>query len=93
MKNDLFDNDNDKNIYFQVRQVQIQGLCSLGGWTSYRKISWNIETARLDVIMIISLKVGRHLGNAAAEVPVKFQSDWKNLNLNLLASGLHEILR
>ena len=28
----------------------------------------------------------------AAEVPVKFQSDWKNLNPNLAASRLYEIL-
>ena len=28
----------------------------------------------------------------AAEVPVKFQSDWKSLNPNLAASRLHEIL-
>ena len=30
---------------------------------------------------------------AAAVVPVKFQSDWKSLNPNLVASRLHEILR
>ena len=29
---------------------------------------------------------------AAAEVPVKFQSDWKSLNPILAASSLHEIL-
>ena len=27
------------------------------------------------------------------EEPVKFQSDWKSLNPNLVASRLHEILR
>ena len=31
--------------------------------------------------------------SAAAEVPVKFQSDWKSLNPNLTASRHHEILR
>ena len=41
----------------------------------------------------IALKFDRHLGSAAAEVPVKFQSDWKNLNPNLAASRLREILR
>ena len=34
----------------------------------------------------------RKIGSAAAEVPAKFQSDWKSLNPNL-ASRLHEILR
>ena len=41
----------------------------------------------------IALKFDRHLGAAAAEVPVKFQSDWKSRNPNLVASGLNEILR
>ena len=31
-----------------------------------------------------------YLGNAAAELPVKFQNDQKNLNLNLVTSGLYE---
>ena len=41
----------------------------------------------------IALKFERHFGSAAAEVPVKFQSDWKSLYMNLAASRLHEILR
>ena len=41
----------------------------------------------------IALKVDGHLGSAAAEVPVKFQSDWKSLNSNLAASSFLEILR
>ena len=41
----------------------------------------------------ITLKFDRHLGSTAAEVPVKFQGDWKSLNPNLVASRLHEILR
>ena len=41
----------------------------------------------------IALKFVRHLGSSAAEVPAKFQSDWKSLNPNLAASRLHEILR
>ena len=32
-----------------------QDLYSLGGWSSYRKISWSLEAARLDAIMIVSL--------------------------------------
>ena len=41
----------------------------------------------------IALKFDRHLGNAAAEVPVKFENDWKSSNPNLAASSLHEILQ
>ena len=71
-----------------------QGLYSLSGKTSYRQISWSLEAARLDVAMVVSLwNFDRHLGSSAAEVPAKFQSDWKSLNPNLAASRLHEILR
>ena len=35
--------------------------------------------------------VDRQPGSTAAEVPVKFQSDWKSLNQRLWASRLHEI--
>ena len=41
----------------------------------------------------IALKYDRHLGSAAAAVPVKFHRDWKSLKPNLIASRLHEILR
>ena len=41
----------------------------------------------------IVLKLVRHLGSAAADLPVEFQSDWKSLNPNLAASSLNEILR
>ena len=33
-----------------------------------------------------ALKFDRHLGSVAAEVPVKFQSNWKSLNPNLATS-------
>ena len=46
-----------------------QGLYPLNGKMSYRHISRSLKTARLDVIIIVSLNFGRHLG--------KFQSDWK----------------
>ena len=36
----------------------------------------------------IALKYDRHLSSAAAEVPVKFQNEWKSLNPNLAASRL-----
>ena len=38
----------------------------------------------------IVLEFDRHLDSAAAEVPVKFQSDWNSLKTNLAASRLHE---
>ena len=47
------------------------GLYSLSGWTSYRKIPWSLEAARLDVSMMISLENLLAI-SAAAEMPVKF---------------------
>ena len=41
----------------------------------------------------IAQKCNSHLGSAAADVPVKSQSDWIRLNPKLAASRLHEILR
>ena len=40
-----------------------------------------------------ALKLDRHLGSAATEGPVKFQSDWKSLNPNLATSRLYVILQ
>ena len=62
--------------------------------TLYLQISLSLEVAILDVIIILLFRhLDRHLGSAAAEVPAKFQSDWKSLNPNLGASSLHEFLR
>ena len=52
-------------------------LYSLSGKTSYRKMSWSLEAARLDVIMIAPL--WNLTGSAAAEGHLKLQSDWKVL--------------
>ena len=43
----------------------------------------------------MALKFGRHLGNAAAEVPVKFRIDWNKANLRDLtaATGLVILLK
>ena len=41
----------------------------------------------------IAMKFDGHLDSADREVPVNFQSDWNNLNLNLGAPRLHEIWR
>ena len=40
----------------------------------------------------IAMKFDRHNGSAAAEVPVKLQSDQKSLNHNLVALRHHEML-
>ena len=86
-------------IYFvHILQCGITGICpilslySVSGKTSYRQISWRLEAARLDVEIVVSLwnLTGT---SAVAQVPAKFQSDWKSLNPNLAASRLHEILR
>ena len=39
----------------QYSTLFIQGLYSLSVKTSYRHISWSLEAARLDVIMVVSL--------------------------------------
>ena len=41
---------------------------------------------------MIPLKFDRHLGNSAADVPVKFQSDVIIQTTNPVASRLHKIL-
>ena len=63
----------------------------LSGWTSYIKISRSLEIG--DYIDRMDLIFDRHLRNAAADVSVKCQSDWKSLNPNLAASRFHEISR
>ena len=66
------------------------GIYSLSGETSYRQISWSLETAKLGVIMIVSLWNLTGIGSGA----VKFQSDWsQSLSYNLAASRIHEIWR
>ena len=51
-------------------------LYSLSGKIYFRKISWSLEAARFPFSLLYSLcKYGRHLGSAAAEVPVKLQTD------------------
>ena len=69
--------------------VILQGLYSLSRWMTYCKISWSLESTRLDVIMIVSL--WNLTGSTAAEGPVKFQSDWKNVMPNLEVLKLCEI--
>ena len=71
-----------------------QSVYSLSGRTSHRNISRSLEAVRLDVTTIVSF--WNLTGISAAllpKVPVKLESDWINLNTNLAASRLHEILR
>ena len=41
----------------------------------------------------LAIKYDTHFDSTVADVPVKFQSDWKSLNPNLTASRLRESLR
>ena len=64
-------------LFTQQKGVLLQDL----------KISWSREIGCLNDR--ISLQFDRHLGSAAAEVPVKRQGDYKNWNANTVASRLH----
>ena len=57
--------------------------------TSYRNISWSLEAARFASRLFNRLEIWQ----AAAETPVKFQSDTIITTSNLAASRLHEIVR
>ena len=75
---------NDKTKTWHVlihysRLTSSQGPYSLSGRKSYRKISWSLEAARLNIKIII--------------MSVKFQSDWKSINPNIVTSELYEILQ
>ena len=63
-----------------------QGLYSLSAKIAYRQMSWSLEAARLDVIMMVSP------WNSAL-VLVKCQGNGNSLNPNLAASRLQKILR
>ena len=69
--------------------VEVMARSHLEIWPSFVYMHWVYWIYNLRVV----LKFDRHLGSAAAEVSVKFQSKWKSLNSNLEASRLHEILR
>ena len=70
-----------------------QGLYSLSGRTSYRKISWSLEAARFGFRLFLSLRnlTSNSAGRCAAELPVKCRSDTIIVTSNLAASRLHEI--
>ena len=60
------------------------GICSLRCKTSHHQICWSLEAVDLGSWWSYC---------AAAEVSVKFQSDWKCLNAHIAALSLHEILQ
>ena len=68
---------------------------SLSGRTSYRKISWSLETARFSFRLFQALwnLTPMHIGSSAAEMTVKFQSHTIIITSNLAASRVHEIWR
>ena len=68
-----------------------QGFDSLSGLTSYRLTVKSRSRAIGCYDDRIAVKFGRHLGSAAADVPVKFHCDWKRINIYHAASRLHEI--
>ena len=71
-----------------------QDLHSLSGKTSYRKFSWSPEAAIFGFILFRLLwHFNRHMGNSAAVMPVKYQSDTIVATSNLAAYRLHEIWR
>ena len=77
-----------------TRRQWTLSLYSLSGRTTYRQISWSLEAARLDVIMIVSLW---NLTDISAALLLKCLSNIraieKSLNPNLAASRRREILR
>ena len=86
--------------WFRLEQPQFHTLhTASGARLNIRKdvFSYNLVKSRSHEIGTINcriaLKFDRHIGSTAAEVPVKFQSDWTILNTNLAASILYEILR
>ena len=69
-----------------------QGPVSISDKTSYHKISWSLEAAKLGSLNYrIALKFDRHVRSTVAKVPVKFQSDRTILNTNLAASRLWDL--
>ena len=61
-----------------------------GGGASCRGVSWGLEDARLGVMLIVSL--WSLSAGSTSEMPVKFQSDWRNLNPSLAASRPRGVL-
>ena len=58
-----------------------QGLYSLSGQTSYRKVLWSFEATILgSKLFHIALKIDRHLSSSVAKVPVKKSERYDHYN-------------
>ena len=75
--------------------VQVLGLYTLSGWTSYHKISFiGLEAATFVAFSFpIARMLDTQLSNSAGETLVKFQSYTVIETSKPAASKLHEILR
>ena len=68
-----------------------QGLYSLSGRMPLPQDLGKSRNRKIGCYNVrIILKCDRQRGNAAADVPVKFQSDWKSININRAALRLHK---
>ena len=76
-------------LYLQL-ETPCVGLYSLSGRMSYCKIPWSLGSRKIGCFNYpITFIFDRHIGNAVAEVPLKFLSNWKSLDANLAASRLN----
>ena len=79
--------DSKSNIFLPIRTLFLWSnprICSFRSKTSHHQICWSLEVTDFG---------SWWLYRAAAEVSLKFQSNWKCLNPHLAASSLHEILQ
>ena len=84
-------------ILHMPRQHSCSAMCKIPFTTTEREQNWisiELESGwKKTCVIPCPCEMIPHLGCAAADVPVKFHSNWKNLNRNLVASRLHEVLR
>ena len=85
---------NTHTLVFCFRKDTHLGLIPPSGKTSYSKILWSLEAARLRFTLFQSLwNLAGNIGSSTAEMPDKFQSDTIIEASNLVVSRLHEISR
>ena len=96
-------------VFDSYRQISLLATAFSSVWNMSNTTPGPLFTKRADVLLQdlvksrscemgcyearITLKFDRHLGSAAAELPVKFLSDWKSLNPNLAALKLCKIFQ
>ena len=82
------------HMQHQLKFRLCQGLYSLRGRTTYRRISWSLEAARFWFKLCQSLwNFTGTFGSRAVEIPVTCQNDMIIITASPGASRLHEILR